>query len=232
MNKKESNILNIMQCIAVLLVVAGHSIETPSPSLFWQYVHKFIYSFHMPLFMLLSGYLFFHSRYSNFLDHIKKKASRLLVPYVIISSLFFLPRVLLNNFNSVKVQFSCSAFLNNLIYPWDNVITQFWFLPTLFLLFLIAPILKYSNNSIVDACCLIVGVLVHCYSLFSDIKIFNITGVLFYMVYFILGYMIAKYKAVLQRFVYYNYQTLIIIAVLNTAYLILESNDAIKFYYR
>lgn len=110
MNKKESNILNIMQCIAVLLVVAGHSIETPSPSLFWQYVHKFIYSFHMPLFMLLSGYLFFHSRYSNFLDHIKKKASRLLVPYVIISSLFFLPRVLLNNFNSVKVQFSCSAF--------------------------------------------------------------------------------------------------------------------------
>ena len=41
MNKKESNILNIMQCIAVLLVVAGHSIETPSPSLFWQYVHKF-----------------------------------------------------------------------------------------------------------------------------------------------------------------------------------------------
>lgn len=34
MNKKESNILNIMQCIAVLLVVAGHSIETPSPSLF------------------------------------------------------------------------------------------------------------------------------------------------------------------------------------------------------
>lgn len=49
------------------------------------------------------------------------------------------------------------------------------------------------------------------------------------MVYFILGYMIAKYKAVLQRFVYYNYQTLIIIAVLNTAYLILESNDAIKF---
>ena len=208
MNKKESNILNIMQCIAVLLVVAGHSIETPSPSLFWQYVHKFIYSFHMPLFMLLSGYLFFHSRYSNFLDHIKKKASRLLVPYVIISSLFFLPRVLLNNFNSVKVQFSCSAFLNNLIYPWDNVITQFWFLPTL---------------------CLIVGVLVHCYSLFSDIKIFNITGVLFYMVYFILGYMIAKYKAVLQRFVYYNCQTLIIIAVLNTAYLILESNDAIKF---
>lgn len=121
------------------------------------------------------------------------------------------------------------CFLNNLIYPGDNVITQFWFLPTLFLLFLIAPILKYSNNSIVDACCLIVGVLVHCYSLFSDIKIFNITGVLFYMVYFILGYMIAKYKAVLQRFVYYNCQTLIIIAVLNTAYLILESNDAIKF---
>ena len=229
MSRYESDVLNIMQCIAVLTVVASHSILTPPPSLFWQYVLKFIGSFFMAIFMLLSGYLFFHSRYSNFLDHIKKKASRLLVPYIIISSLFFLPRVLLNNFNSVKIQFSCSAFLNNLIYPWDNVITQFWFLPTLFLLFLIAPILKYSNNSIVDACWLIVGVLAHCYSLFSDIKIFNITGVLFYMVYFILGYMIAKYKAVLQRFVYYDYQTLIIIAVLNTAYLILVSNEAIKF---
>lgn len=229
MSRYESDVLNIMQCIAVLTVVASHSILTPPPSLFWQYVLKFIGSFFMAIFMLLSGYLFFHSRYSNFLDHIKKKASRLLVPYIIISSPFFLPRVLLNNFNSVKIQFSCSAFLNNLIYPWDNVITQFWFLPTLFLLFLIAPILKYSNNSIVDACWLIVGVLAHCYSLFSDIKIFNITGVLFYMVYFILGYMIAKYKAVLQRFVYYDYQTLIIIAVLNTAYLILVSNEAIKF---
>ena len=60
MNQKESNILNIMQCIAVLLVVAGHSIETPSPSLFWQYVHKFIYSFHMPL---LAACFFFREYY-------------------------------------------------------------------------------------------------------------------------------------------------------------------------
>lgn len=59
MNKKESNILNIMQCIAVLLVVAGHSIETPSPSLFWQYVHKFIYSFHMPYLCCLVVICFF-----------------------------------------------------------------------------------------------------------------------------------------------------------------------------
>ena len=73
MSRYESDVLNIMQCIAVLTVVASHSILTPPPSLFWQYVLKFIGSFFMAIFMLLSGYLFFHSRYSNFLDHIKKK---------------------------------------------------------------------------------------------------------------------------------------------------------------
>ena len=46
--------ISIAKAIGICLVVIGHS---GAP----EYVVKYIYSFHMPLFMLISGYLFAHS---------------------------------------------------------------------------------------------------------------------------------------------------------------------------
>lgn len=60
------NTINLIKAIGTLLVILGHVIQygsgeqVLSSGLFFEdVIFKFIYSFHMPLFMLVSGYLFY-----------------------------------------------------------------------------------------------------------------------------------------------------------------------------
>lgn len=64
-NSDRNKLLDILKGIAIILVVLGHSIQYGSGPAYVQKnmffdnaVFKIIYSFHMPLFMLVSGYLF------------------------------------------------------------------------------------------------------------------------------------------------------------------------------
>lgn len=50
--------IDIIKGIAIYLVVFGHSIQNFTVNFYDNVVFQFIYSFHMPLFMLISGYLF------------------------------------------------------------------------------------------------------------------------------------------------------------------------------
>lgn len=61
--------LDIIKGIAIILVVMGHCIQYGSGNdyytsalFFEENIFKFIYSFHMPLFMLISGYVFGFSK--------------------------------------------------------------------------------------------------------------------------------------------------------------------------
>ena len=59
--------VDFVKFISIFLVVWCHVIEGIDTDGFWQNsVHHVIYSFHMPLFMLISGYLFF-----NTISHMK-----------------------------------------------------------------------------------------------------------------------------------------------------------------
>ena len=61
--------LDLCKGIAILLVILGHSIQYGMGEGYEGYwenpVFRFIYSFHMPLFMLISGYLFWYSYYKR-----------------------------------------------------------------------------------------------------------------------------------------------------------------------
>ncbi len=69
------NAIDIAKGIGILLVIVGHTGGLPAHST----VHHFIYSFHMPLFFILGGFLF---KPSSIGTHIRKDAKRLLLPYV------------------------------------------------------------------------------------------------------------------------------------------------------
>lgn len=63
-NNKSRLFLNVVKGLAIFLMLYGHCIQYCSVGSFDFYdnaVFKFIYSFHMPLFMLVSGYLFYFS---------------------------------------------------------------------------------------------------------------------------------------------------------------------------
>ena len=64
-NKKKIEWISILQGWSMLLVIIGHITLTnqfKDPAFpFSAFLEKIIYSFHMPLFMLVSGYLFHFS---------------------------------------------------------------------------------------------------------------------------------------------------------------------------
>ena len=78
--------IDVAKGIAISSIVICH-ILTYCTNL--QSVYKIIYVFNVPLFFLISGYLFnYKDSISTFL---KKKINRLLVPYFIYSLLFIFP---------------------------------------------------------------------------------------------------------------------------------------------
>lgn len=134
-----------LQVWAIVLVCLGHSLFDPHATL---YIHRWIYAFHMPLFMFLSGYLLVYAcngknkevrdiEWFGREQFLLKKAKRLLLPYFFISTLVYVPKCLLSAYALRPVDLSFRAYAHMLLYPWDNVIKFFWFLPTLFIITLL-----------------------------------------------------------------------------------------------
>ncbi|MEO0289433.1 MAG: acyltransferase family protein [candidate division WOR-3 bacterium] len=80
MNRRE-NFIDIAKSIGIFLVVLGHT-EID------QNLKTFIYSFHMPLFFIISGFLL--KIESNFKEFFLKRFKRLILPYFIFSFLTYL----------------------------------------------------------------------------------------------------------------------------------------------
>ncbi|MDD6628212.1 MAG: acyltransferase [Lachnospiraceae bacterium] len=87
--KERNEYLDIIRGIAVILMVLGHCIqygngtEFSQPDVFFNNkAFQIIYSFHMPLFMLISGYLFTYTarKYCKIWDFVKNRILRLLLP--------------------------------------------------------------------------------------------------------------------------------------------------------
>lgn len=204
---KDRNILiSFLQVFGILLVVAGHSCQcAPDRPL----LSVWIYSFHMPLFMFISGFLL---RYSAERKEVMlvdtplygskgflwKKVKRLLVPYVVISTLAFFPKVLFSQFAVRPLEISWVSYVHMLVYPWDNVIIFFWFLPTLFIIFIIVMygtrLLKRLNNPIFHVLLLLFLVLLHIFNPLKGIRLLNLQGVVNYLFYFCLGYYCCYYN--------------------------------------
>lgn len=92
--KNKNRQIAILTVFAMLLVVIGHSDITVDYKNIW--IYKWAYSFHMPLFFFISGFLFAltvpnvklkNLSYGTFL---KKKAIRLLIPFLFINTIIFI----------------------------------------------------------------------------------------------------------------------------------------------
>lgn len=140
MTKKRLKEVDILYTLGTLLVVLGHSHSSDwsqiSGTLF-ENIIIFIYTFHMPLFFFIAGLLFVDSmsfKNNGYRKWIGNKALRLLAPYVVLSLLAMLPKYWLENGG-----FSGFAdyLIRALFIPRVGVWGHFWFLPVLFLLYVL-----------------------------------------------------------------------------------------------
>jgi len=129
-NTKLNYISNI-RILCTLLVIFGHSypfgVDIPHTLI---NIRTIIYIFHMPLFVLISGYLTaFHKsveKYGSFV-YLKNRILKLLIPYLVLTVIFYIPKSFLDG----GTKLSASAFLESVFVPRTNVWGHFWFLPML-----------------------------------------------------------------------------------------------------
>lgn len=203
---QENKKILFLQVFGIILVVIGHIGEMNTN------LHRWIYSFHMPLFMFISGYLLNYTNQRkieniNLKEFFWKKIKRLLIPYFIITSLAYIPKYILNKFTLRPVELTFNNYLKGFIYPWDNPIIFFWFLPTLLIIMVLIvfalKILKKFNIRhikeillIISAICTIVNK--------SEIEFLNIKGVINYTFFFILGIYYYENEKKIESFLFKN----------------------------
>ena len=146
MTTKRITEIDILYTFGAILAVFGHS--HPSNWLIFKEtslwnVTNFIYSFHMPLFFIISGILLANSKSVEtkpFGLFIKEKAFKLLTPYIVLSVLFILPKGFIEYGN---LEFLNAQYLIKTIFsPRNNIWGHFWFLPVLFVCYVIFGIFK------------------------------------------------------------------------------------------
>ena len=130
MSAKRIEYIDIAKGIGILLVALAHA----DVSLFSPYLHKFIYSFHMPLFFFLSGYFF--NPETPFWTLLKKRFNSVLKPYFVTVAFIYIASL---SFTNMRFMNAFGRILRSLYgtgYYIDWV--QLWFLPSLFVTSLFA----------------------------------------------------------------------------------------------
>ena len=138
--------MNTLKAIGIILVICGHNGTT---LLNWFAP----YSFHMALFLFISGYFYKPANEDNLIVYIKKKAKSLIVPYYGWNIFYAILVAALLNVNLIN--FGCNIDLRFfLIEPWitgHQYIFNLagWFIFALFnVMLLVALIRKISRNYI------------------------------------------------------------------------------------
>lgn len=145
--KERNVVIDVVKAFAIILMVMGHRIQygfsnayVNSEAYFDNNLFKIIYSFHMPLFMLISGYLFAFSINRDWKNIVTKKISNLLVP------VFFWSAVMLFKFVVWTIQNNDFTFWGAIIYYLDTSVRSMWFLWAIFWCSLIVLIVNRLCN--------------------------------------------------------------------------------------
>lgn len=191
----------VLKVIATILVVLAHItrmytgigiVKPLNNSISLNYLTKFIYSFHMPLFVSISGAIYYYvkvklNRYNNNNKFLINKFKRLLIPYVAFGILYVAPVMILCEFTNLSfIEYIFKGILLSL----DS--RHLWYVLMLFNVFIIFQfgnklINKYSNHFI------LIFVVFNIISYWLP-NYFQINNTFKYIIYFYFGYLFEKNK--------------------------------------
>ena len=209
--RKKINWLLILQGWAMFWVVLGHSFVVPmdeGPR--WVLtLYKSAQPFRMPLFMLVSGWLFYLTRLKPtelsgfrggqwpYNQIISEKAIRLLLPGLVFSILAFVVKIAFPGEMTRQVGLSLKEVVHAFLYPNDNPFRELWFIATVFWYFILTPLWKIvlQRDWTMWLTVIVLVVLHFWYPNWG----FLCLGKVFYMaIYFYLGLVICK-KDIVER---------------------------------
>lgn len=204
-----NKLVDSLKAYSCLLVVFGHVIfgiqnmgGIAQPT-FAPYLKDFIWTFHVPLFMFLSGFVYrltgeWKGKKTRW-RFILHKAVNLGVPYFVFSILYIL-------INSMVPGTNFSHSTQEILYLWKTPAAQYWFLRTLFLLFVIYAVLSRFLSSVWITA--ILTALSCVYKLFPDLPFPSIGNIVLWAFPFGFGVCLAS----LDRFCFSGVKAAAVIA--------------------
>lgn len=135
MNRERNTYFDILKGLAISIVVLGHCLQTFYPNWTEATVSKVIVSFHMPLFMLVSGYFFYPSVLkTDYISFIKKRFVHLYLPSLVWGafSCFLIGVGKILGYKTLEIGYFISLFF-----------TGMWYLTVLFLLQVIGAVVEH-----------------------------------------------------------------------------------------
>ncbi|WP_321436770.1 acyltransferase [uncultured Bacteroides sp.] len=150
---KQYDYITLSKALGIILVVVGHFTSTVYMPAYYVEMKNFIFSFHMPLFMILSGFLFQMSLRKSgkisLLSFLKKKFLRLMVPYFFISFAIAALNLVIGAFMPVKRMVDWHYLLEIFYTNVGGSAVFLWFMYTLFMIFVISGICMRFKKGIV-----------------------------------------------------------------------------------
>lgn len=121
MNRERERYADILKGIGAILVVVGHLV-------FYDSAAKiYLYSFHMPLFFFISGYLYYQAK--NFKTFFKRKTKNLIFPYIGFALLSIIVTYLLEGITMPKREILQNFFFVHGSFAFNS---SLWFLIIMF----------------------------------------------------------------------------------------------------
>lgn len=117
-HNKRFDFVDVLKVIAIILVVVGHYSNDDS-------TRRFVYSFHIPLFFIISGFLY---KKRSFVVELKRCCSSLLLPYFLYGILIVLALYVANKYTPCTIGHFISGDLDVI----NNALCPLWFLIALF----------------------------------------------------------------------------------------------------
>lgn len=187
MNNRDKSI-DVIKGFLIICVVIGHVIANYNPvGCFTNPIFMLCYSFHMYLFFFVSGYL---TGNKNSLDALwlKRKVTRLLVPYIVWSLIKF--------FTSSTLEKGVLSFLNVLV-----ISPIRWFLLVLFIVEVLMYLILRTSKKTVWRVLVFIMIYVICYVLgyYMGNVGHNLKLIAIYMPFYFFGYIIRNKQIVLSR---------------------------------
>lgn len=136
--------IETLRGVAIISIVIFHVIGRNSHNglqfagnSFWQYFNYSFKYLRLPLFSTISGFVYALKpvQHGDFVKFLKGKSRRILLPFFFVSSLQYLANATIPNVNTIV---SLQQMWKIYIFPYG----QFWFLQSLFLIFIVVIILE------------------------------------------------------------------------------------------
>lgn len=176
---------------AIILVIVGHSIQSNSVNFDENIIFRIIYSFHMPLFMFLSGFVLWLQRAKINYIYLLKRSMTLVIPFF---TVYILNYFLTSSFH----QFSLLMYLRDLVVAPDLGV---WFLWTLFLNYLLFfAIYKLIYSLKLEKYEEIIMLVFSLILYYLPLSTFGFTFVRWYFFFFMIGYLLGKNYRLIRKY--------------------------------